>query len=465
MSNVIRGCSVDHHRKIYSVKMKIKTISRTEEDYTRKSKHDITKVHRNRDPSLHPFERAREYTKAVVATKLDKIFAKPFIGALDGHTDGVYCSSSIRNKNVPFISGACDGELKVWDLSRRVCFWSAIAHSGFVRGITPDTTGSTFYSCGDDKMIKQWALEPQGNSGDVKPINSFLSPDSLTSIDHHWSDKQFATSGEAITIWDTNRPDPIHTYKWGADSVLSVKFNPAEASLLASTASDRSVCLYDLRVSVPMRRFVLPMVSNKVCWNPMEPFNFILANEDHNIYSFDMRKLDKAIMIHKDHVSAVLDVAFSPTGREFVSGSYDRTVRIFKISTGRSREAYHTKRMQRVFCVNYSADARFVLSGSDDTNVRIWKAEASQAVGVLTGRKERSERFSAAIKDKFAHMPEVRRITGDKKMPNSIKKAKSIKHIQATSERRKQENRINHSKAEDVKMDPERKRVVLKEFK
>ena len=71
--------------------MKIKTISRTEEDYTRKSKHDITKVHRNRDPLLHPFERAREYTKAVVATKLDKIFAKPFIGALDGHTDGVYC--------------------------------------------------------------------------------------------------------------------------------------------------------------------------------------------------------------------------------------------------------------------------------------------------------------------------------------------------------------------------------------
>jgi WD repeat and SOF domain-containing protein 1 len=39
--------------------MKIKTISRTEEDYVRKSKNDITKVHRNRDPKMHPFERAR----------------------------------------------------------------------------------------------------------------------------------------------------------------------------------------------------------------------------------------------------------------------------------------------------------------------------------------------------------------------------------------------------------------------
>ena len=87
------------------------------------------------------------------------------------------------------------------------------------------------------------------------------------------------------------------------------------------------------------------------------------------------------MLIHKDHVSAVMDVAFSPTGREFVSGSYDRTVRIFSTTGGRSRDVYHTKRMQRIFCVNYSADARFVLSGSDDTNVRIWKAEASDTLG------------------------------------------------------------------------------------
>ena len=48
-------------------------------------------------------------------------------------------------------------------------------------------------------------------------------------------------------------------------------FNPAEACLLASTGSDRSVCLCDLRASVPMRKFMLPMNPNKVAWNPREP--------------------------------------------------------------------------------------------------------------------------------------------------------------------------------------------------
>lgn len=456
--------------------MKIKTISRTEEDYCRKSKHDITKVHRNRDPVLHPFERAREYTKALVATKLDKIFSKPFIAALDGHTDGVYCASAVRSKNVPFISGACDGEIKVWDLARRKCFWSAAAHSGFVRGIAPDAAGATFFTCGDDKIIKQWALDPStvttrsgssSNSAPIEPINTIIAPHSLTAIDHHWIDNQFATSGDAICLWDNTRPDPLHTYKWGCDSILSVKFNPAESCLLASTGSDRSVSLYDLRAAVPMRKFVLAMRSNKVVWNPMEPFNFLLANEDHNVYSFDMRKIDKALMVHKDHVSAVMDVAFSPTGREFISGGYDRTIRLFKVNEGRSRDVYHTKRMQRIFCVNFSSDSQYVLSGSDDTNIRIWKAVSSATIGVSTGRQERREQVRDTIMKRYAHMPEIKRITHDVKVPKSIKKAAALNQVQKESERRKQDNRKRHSREDDEGefVQPERKKVVVAQLK
>lgn len=121
-----------------------------------------------------------------------------------------------------------------------------------------------------------------------------------------------------------------------------------------------------------------------VCCVESRPQHFTVANEDHNCYTFDLRKLDTAMMVHKDHVSAVyvtappacvwcrsiaecsalrarfcsMDVSYSPTGREFVSGSYDRTIRIFPVTKGRSREVYHTSRMQRVFTVDYTHDAR-----------------------------------------------------------------------------------------------------------
>ena len=64
--------------------MKIKTISRSETAHTRERSGDIMKVQRNFDPVLHPFEKAREYTRAVAAAKTTKMFAKPFVGALDG---------------------------------------------------------------------------------------------------------------------------------------------------------------------------------------------------------------------------------------------------------------------------------------------------------------------------------------------------------------------------------------------
>jgi WD repeat and SOF domain-containing protein 1 len=443
--------------------MKIRTISRTEEDYLRKSTHDITKVHRNRDPTIHPFEREREYTRALTAVKLDKIFAKPFIGALDGHRDGIHCMSTVRSNIVPLISGACDGELRVWDLSTKKVCWSIIAHTGFVRGVAPDVSGFTFYSCGDDKIIKHWSLQPN-DIENIEPIALWNSPGALTAIDHHWVDSQFATSGDALQVWDHTRANPIHSYKWGADSILSVKYNPAEASLLASTGTDRGVVLYDLRASVPMRKFLLPMNSNKLAWNPREPMNFVLANEDYNLYTFDMRNLSKALMIHKDHVGAVMDVAFSPTGREFVTGSYDRTVRIFGASSGRSREVYHTKRMQRVFSVSYTADTEYVLSGSDDTNIRIWKSHASESVGIDSSREERKKNYMNSLKKRFAHMPEIRRIVHDKKVPKSIKKAKAIMHIQKQSEHRKTENRINNSKPGEVTLAPEKKKTVVREF-
>ena len=53
-----------------------------------------------------------------------------------------------------------------------------------------------------------------------------------------------------------------------------------------------------------------------------------------------MRNLSKPLTTHEDHVGAVLAVAYSSTGKEFVSGSYDKTIRIWSAQSTRSREVY-----------------------------------------------------------------------------------------------------------------------------
>lgn len=56
-----------------------------------------------------------------------------------------------------------------------------------------------------------------------------------------------------------------------------------------------------------------------------------------SLYTYDMRYLEKPVLVHIDHVSAVLDVDYSPTGKEFVSASFDKTIRIFPKDSDRSR--------------------------------------------------------------------------------------------------------------------------------
>ena len=97
--------------------MKVKVLSRNPADYIRECKSDIHKIPRNIDPSLHPFEAAREYTRALNAAKLERVFAKPFIGSLDGHTDGVNCMAKFQKSLSLLLSGSCNGEVRVVNIA------------------------------------------------------------------------------------------------------------------------------------------------------------------------------------------------------------------------------------------------------------------------------------------------------------------------------------------------------------
>lgn len=51
--------------------------------------------------------------------------------------------------------------------------------------------------------------------------------------------------------------------------------------------------------------------------------------------------------IHKGHIGSIMDIDYSPSGKEFVSGSFDKTIRIFPVNKGVQREVYHGKRMHK----------------------------------------------------------------------------------------------------------------------
>ena len=194
-------------------------------------------------------------------------------------------------------------------------------------------------SVGDDKTIKTWSVG-EGQWSDV-PTDTVISKHMVTCLSHASSGDTFATCGEATQLWTRGRHVPSRTFQWGVDTVHHVRFNPVEKHLLGAASSDRSIILYDTREVGPVRKVVMNLKTNCISWNPMEAMVFTAANEDYNLYTFDVRKLDRPTNVLMDHVGAVVDVDYSPTGKELVSGSYDKTVRLWNVDQGRSRDVYN----------------------------------------------------------------------------------------------------------------------------
>ena len=173
-----------------------------------------------------------------------------------------------------------------------------------------------------------------------------------------------------------------------------------------------------------------------------------------------MRKLDHALCVHKDHVSAVLSVDYSPTGRQFVSGGYDKTLRIWSAREPKSEQVYHTKRMQRLFSVCWTMDAAYVLSGSDYTNVRIWRAVANERGVPQNSREQLSREYSDKLIERHQYMPEVKRIKKHTHVPKAIMKAAEIKATVEGTHLKREKNRRAHSKPGSMpKINAKKKKV------
>lgn len=144
--------------------VKVKTICRNEKEYQKQTNNDLLKVFRNPTKSiLHPFQKAREYQRALNAAKLEKMFAKPFLQSLDDHSDGVYVLAKNRYNLADMLSGSADGEIILWNLPERKSLFTINAHSNFVRGLSfannkTLSADTVFVSSGDDKKINIWSL-------------------------------------------------------------------------------------------------------------------------------------------------------------------------------------------------------------------------------------------------------------------------------------------------------------------
>jgi len=77
----------------------------------------------------------------------------------------------------------------------------------------------------------------------------------------------------------------------------------------------------------------------------------------------------------KGHGYAVLSVAFSPDGKQIVSGLSNWTMKVWDAQTGLVLIEPFNGHTNKVWSVAFSPDGRHIVSGSSDWTVRVWDGE------------------------------------------------------------------------------------------
>ncbi|MGA7330007.1 MAG: hypothetical protein WBX25_37365, partial [Rhodomicrobium sp.] len=98
-------------------------------------------------------------------------------------------------------------------------------------------------------------------------------------------------------------------------------------------------------------------------------------------------KFPVKIVLQLGHSGYVNAVAFSPNGRSALSGSLDRTLKLWDGASGRELKTFQGH-LDAVLSVAFSPDGRSALSGSRDNTLKLWDVVSGRELKTFQGHSD-----------------------------------------------------------------------------
>jgi WD40 repeat protein/serine/threonine protein kinase len=112
----------------------------------------------------------------------------------------------------------------------------------------------------------------------------------------------------------------------------------------------------------------------------------LTGSDDRTARVWDANTGQQLLMVH--HAARIPCAAFSPDGKKFITTSLDKTARVWDAATGQLLVEFKGH-AAGVWSASFSPDGARVVTASSDKTARIWDIATGQAIVALTGHTDR----------------------------------------------------------------------------
>ena len=309
------------------------------------------------------------------------LFANSAITTFAGHSKPI--NSVVFSPDGRYgLSGGEDKSLKLWETETGQIIQNFEGHTEAVSAVAFSPDGQQVLSGSFDKTLKLWDV----TTGKI--IRTLEGHDDAVSSVAFSPDGKYALSGsqdKAVILWKLADGDSVRSFTGHKKAVLSVAFSP-DGQFAISGSEDKTVKLWEVDSGKNIHTFKREVHSfsavaghtkaiNSVAFSPDGQF-ILSGSNDKSLKLWDIEK-SRLVRTYRGSKGAVTSVTFSPDGQHFLSGGTGKTLKLWQVESKKSIREFkgHTG---TVTAVAFSQDGQFILSSGKDHTVKLWALNPSR---------------------------------------------------------------------------------------
>jgi WD40 repeat protein len=303
--------------------------------------------------------------------------------------DGGAISAAYSPDGRSVVSSSYDQSVIQWDIETSNSLRSFNGHTSEVNGLAFSADGRRLLTGSFDHDLRLWDIAPRRL---VRAIPQASGGDLLSSVAISDDGKLAAvgSSTGSVTIWNLERGEQVRTLSSPRFKGSVIRMVLTNDLLVA--ASSQIVLGWLLSDGAPINDLAIELNADIVALDffdkgltiatPSESENLTIVAPPESKEAFVVGANDEQVMLvgHRDYVTSV---ALSPDARQVLTGSFDRTMRLWDATSGQIIRVFvgHTRGVRGV---TFSPDGKQALSVSEDRTMRLWDLASGRELARFT---------------------------------------------------------------------------------